>query len=109
MKFTDKTRELIRYRASGRCEKCGGMLKDGGQIHHRKARGMGGTKDLRSRSAANGLLMHAGCHAAVESNREEAYRRGWLVHSWQESDQVPVLRGHEWLYLRDDGSVELGE
>ena len=84
-------------------------MLDGGQIHHRKARGMGGTKNPESRSAANGLLVHPSCHAWIESHREDAYEHGWLVHTWQEPSRIPVLRGHDWVVLRDDGTVELGE
>ena len=70
---------------------------------------MGGTKNPESRSAANGLFVHPKCHAAIESHREDAYINGWLVHSWQDPTQVPVLRGHEWTILLDDGTVEPSE
>jgi hypothetical protein len=70
---------------------------------------MGGTKDKASRSPANGLLVHPACHAWIESHREVAYENGWLVHSWGDAEATPVLRGHDVVFLRDDGSVEPSE
>jgi hypothetical protein len=109
MKFTEKTRQAILGRSKGKCEKCGGFVGEGGQIHHRKARGMGGTKNPESRSLANALYVHPSCHAWIESHREKSYENGWLVHSWQESTKIPVHRGHDWVTLLDDGTVVLGE
>lgn len=70
---------------------------------------MGGTKKESSRSASNGLFVHAACHAWIESHRADAYENGWLVHSWQESAAIPVLLGHDLVLLKDDGSVEPSE
>jgi 5-methylcytosine-specific restriction protein A len=105
MKFTENARSEIISRAAGKCEKCDGIVRSGGQIHHRKARGMGGTKSLESRSLANGLYVHPSCHAWIESHRAEAYENGWLVHSWQASVEVPVMRGHQKVLLTEDGRV----
>src|SRR6056300_1190773 len=77
-----------------------------GQIHHRKPRGMGGTKDPASRSAANGLLVHFRCHERIERNREESYAFGWLVLQTQDSHETPVRLHHGWFLLNDDGSVD---
>ncbi len=104
MKFTEKTRELIRTRAADRCELCGISVQDA-QIHHRQARGMGGSKDVASRSAANGLYLHDRCHERIERNRTEAYENGWLVHKWEDSEERPVRLWDGWWTLGADGSL----
>jgi hypothetical protein len=106
MKFTEKTRQVIRERAANRCELCGTPVGIDAQIHHRKPRGMGGTKDPRSRSAANGLFVHFRCHERIERNREESYAFGWLVLQTQDSHETPVRLHHGWFLLNDDGSLD---
>lgn len=53
---------------------------------------MGGTK-RGVNSLANLALVcgsgTTGCHGYIESHREEAYERGWLVHSWDDPAEVP--------------------
>lgn len=105
MKFTEKTRDLIRARAKDRCELCGIRVQDA-QIHHRQARGMGGSRDTDCRSAANGLYLHDRCHERIERNRTEAYENGWLVHKWESSGGKPVKMWDGWWMLADDGSLE---
>ena len=104
MKFTEKTRDVIRSRAQDRCELCGVRVQ-GAQIHHRQARGMGGSKDAEARSAANGLYLHDRCHERIERNRTEAYEKGWLVHKWEKSEDKPVLMWDGWKLLAADGSL----
>lgn len=72
-----------------------------GQIHHRRPRGMGGTKRLDSARPSNGVLLHARCHQIIESNRTKAFEDGYLVHQNQEPQSVPIrIRGR--LFLLDD-------
>lgn len=104
MKFTEKTRALVEERAKGLCEVCGGRV-DMAQIHHRKPRGMGGTKNPASRSAANALFVHFRCHEWIERNRTEAYQMGYLVHQQEASDSKPVLLPNGWFVLMDDGTL----
>lgn len=63
-------------RDGGRCRRCHGI---GEQIHHRKPRGMGGTRDKGINSPANLILVCQSCHADIESHRLDAYDTGWLV------------------------------
>jgi 5-methylcytosine-specific restriction protein A len=107
MKFTEKTRDIIRERAKHRCEVCIMPITSGGQIHHRRPRGMGGTKNTVSRSAANGLYVHSSCHAWIEGNRSEALEKGFLVHQWDDPTKVPVRFGQEHRLLLDDGGFVL--
>lgn len=104
MKFSQKTRDIIHRRAKGRCELCGLPVIDP-QIHHRRPRGMGGTKRQESGSPSNGLLVHLKCHALMESQRHEALMNGWLVRQDQDPREVPVRRWDSLVLLGDDGSV----
>jgi len=106
MRFTEKTRQVIRERAKGRCELCGTPVGMDAQIHHRKPRGMGGTKDSASRLACNGLFVHFRCHEKIERNREVALANGWLVRQSGDSQDQPVRLHYGWVLLNADGSVE---
>lgn len=92
------TVEVLFERSGGNCERCGGF---GEQIHHRRARGMGGTR----REDTNGLagLVHlcAECHAHIESHREWAYEFGWLVRQWADPAYQPVKIQGSWVQLSE--------
>ena len=107
MKFSTKTREIIRNRANGSCEVCGMSLRIYGQIHHRRPRGMGGTRQADTASAANGLYVHQKCHDRIERNRATAVKKGWLVHQSDDPVQIPVRLWYGWRLLTDDGGVEV--
>jgi hypothetical protein len=104
VKFSEKTRHLIRCRAQNRCEICGVSCING-EIHHRRPRGMGGSKDPVCGSPANGILLHTACHRKVESNREQALERGWLVRQSVNPETVPFRRYDIWMMLNSDGTV----
>ena len=104
MKFSQKVRDLIHHRAAGRCEICG-MPCIGGQIHHRRPRGMGGTSRKETGTASNGLYVHLKCHANVESSRTAALENGWLVSQNSEPADVPVRLYYGRVLLSDDGSA----
>jgi hypothetical protein len=72
-------------------------------LHHRRPRGMGGSKDPRINDPANLLALcgsgTTGCHGLIESYRERSYEHGWLLrHGW-DAELTPFvdLRGHWWL------------
>ena len=104
MEFTQKTRRLIKERAKGCCELCGTPAHETAQIHHRRPRGMGGTKNPESRSASNGLYVHFRCHQRIELNRADALKNGWLLLQSQ-SLEAPVRLHSGWVVLHEDGSV----
>lgn len=106
MKFTDGVRDQIRKRANDRCEMCGAITAYH-QVHHRRPRGMGGSKDTASGTAANGLWVHPSCHAKIESDREKAYEKGYLVYQGHDPAKVPVKIGLHWYLLDEDGSRSL--
>lgn len=103
--FPKPVRDIITRRSRGVCERCG--TNPAVQIHHRRPRAMGGTRRPESNLAANGLHVCPGCHCAIESDREEALKHGWLVRQGQEPWTVPVFRMGEWVWLDDNGSFEM--
>ncbi len=82
--FPRKVRDAVKARSDGRCEYCGCPL-DGiaASMHHRRPRGMGGTKDPRANGAANALVLcgtgTTGCHGRFEYARGLALAKGVLV------------------------------
>lgn len=93
---TGETRAKIYERAYFECEYCGSNnFSFGVSIHHRKPRGMGGTKKKETNDPTNLLLLcgsgTTGCHGWIESNREESYKRGLLVKQSEEPGEVPVV------------------
>lgn len=90
------TVEALFERSHERCERCGGM---GEQIHHRRARGMGGSRLGDTNALQNLVHICAPCHAFIESNREWAYEYGWLVRSHADPAEVPIRIQGSWLRL----------
>jgi hypothetical protein len=106
MKFSAKTKELIKERAGERCELCG-MRADTPQYHHRRPRGMGGTKRDESGDPANALFLHFACHEKIESHRLLSHEKGWLVYQHEEPTLIPVVIFGEWCLLFPDGSAKV--
>lgn len=108
--FTAQTRVVILSRDQC-CVACGSSWEL--TIQHRRARGMGGSKDPATRSPANGLALcgsgTTGCHGWTEANPAQATFLGWRVNQWGNPTLVPVWRhssdyGPHWALLADDGS-----
>lgn len=102
-----KSLQIVLQRSLGLCEVCG---KQGGQTHHRRARGMGGSKDPQTHKPSNlirlcgSLNVTGNCHAWVESHRTEALNEGLLVRQGQDPREVPVKLSRGWVFLDDDGN-----
>jgi 5-methylcytosine-specific restriction protein A len=105
MKFSTKVRDKIKNRAHGSCEVCGFTIGYSAQIHHRKPRGMGGSRSKQSGSISNGLFIHPKCHAQIESDRNKAMSMGFLIYQGDDPCNVPVRLWYGWHYLNNDGSV----
>lgn len=101
--FSAAVRTTIRQRADGYCEKCG--TRRGIQAHHRRPRGMGGSKLDDTNTASNALLLCGDCHADIESNRDTAINRGWLVPQHHNPADIPVFYRGTWVYLDDLGGL----
>ena len=103
VKFSEKAKELVRQRSKECCELCGTRANEP-QYHHRRPRGMGGTRRKESGDVANALYLHFKCHERVERNRMEALEKGWLIRQSDEPILVPVVRMGEWVVLNNDGT-----
>ena len=109
-KMPAATVDTVRRRSQNRCERCGTDDALRWSLHHRKPRGMGGTRDPAINSPANVLLLCGsgteGCHGRVESNRAEAYVLGLLVHRNDDPARVPVELRYGDVLLDDEGGVQ---
>ena len=101
--FTEKTKRILVARCQGRCEKCGApaTVKE---FHHRRPRGMGGSRREDTAQFSNALVLHSSCHRWIEMNREEAYKLGFLVPQHRLPAVVPVHLWDGWYLLNPDGS-----
>ena len=111
-------RQVVLERSGYRCEICGNKLGDNQfySIHHRIPRGMGGTDRPELNQPQNLLSLcgsgTTGCHGYIESNRTEAYEKGWIVLRDHDPAETPVqisidLPGmpaiKKMVFLSDDG------
>jgi len=109
--FSRATVDVLRDRSGDRCELCGGPA---GNSHHRRPRGMGGSRDPQTDLPSNGLRIcgsgTTGCHGLIEQDRAWARDLGYLVRQGVDPATVPVVLrqpgGHlDWVLLGEDGSV----
>lgn len=109
---TEAVRTTVLERDLYRCVSCGTYVGPFGDfsIHHRRPRGMGGTKRPESNLPGNLLLLcgsgTTGCHGWVESHRAEARDKGFLVWQSQDPETVPVETYCGSYYFRNDGTKE---
>jgi 5-methylcytosine-specific restriction protein A len=96
--------ELVIARSGNVCEICGNAMAE--QIHHRRPRGMGGTRRESTNGAAALLHICAADHARLESHRNWAMVNGWLLQQHQDPTKVPVVLRHGTVLLTDAGGVE---
>lgn len=107
-------------RARSCCERCGKpVVRQFGvySIHHRKPRGMGGTRDESVNSPSNLVLLCGsatspdGCHTGVERFRASAVATGYIVPQAGNPETVPIKihdferrNASGWFLLRSDGT-----
>lgn len=107
MPIPKRTVELVYSRAGYACERCGTNESRFWSIHHRRPRGMGGTKRSDTNTASNLILVcgsgTTGCHGWIESNRAEALGLGLLVHQFISPLGAPVTLTVGRVLLDDDG------
>lgn len=101
--FTPQVRSIVHQRADWWCERCG--MTRGVQMHHRRARGMGGTNrpETNRPSAAGWLCLK--CHCWVENNRDAARNEGWLVRQTDNPADIPVMYRGGKVILDDLGNL----
>jgi hypothetical protein len=100
----------VHERAGRRCERCGTGDALRWSLHHRKPRGMGGTKNPAINSPANLILLCGsgteGCHGWVESHRAASLNDGLLVHRNDDPSEVPVVLRYGEVFLDEEGGVQ---
>jgi hypothetical protein len=79
--------EPVRGRCIAAFTGCGGIATD---RHHRKGRASG---DHTPANRAD--LCHHCHHTVIHGHPAWAYAHGWLVHRWDEPDNIPLLFGCE--------------
>lgn len=104
--ISPKTRGLLDTRSQFLCEVCWRALST--NTHHRRPRGMGGSKDPVTDSVVNLLRLcgsgTTGCHGWIEAHREQSYDLGLLVRrTVSDIAAVPVKLHHGWCLLTQDG------
>lgn len=104
--------DAVLERACYCCEVCGTPCADqrgtDWSLHHRRPRGMGGTRWSGINLPSNLLLVCGSgttlCHGVIENYRAGAVAAGWLVLSRTDPATVAVLITRDrWCYLTDDG------
>lgn len=90
--FSEEVKAVILARSYSSCE----VMVDrvcvftASTIHHRRPRGMGGSKKVDTNDADNGLAVCRVCHAIVESRREWALENGFVVRQGDIPGKVPL-------------------
>lgn len=109
-RYTGPSRETVNrviLRDGWTCVRCGQDI--GGDrgldwvCHHRRPRGLGGSRRADTNTCVNLLTLCTPCHVHVESHRGEALRNGWLVVQGTDPATVGVLVAREsrFVYLAD--------
>lgn len=113
MTVTARIRSQVLDRDEFMCVRCGTYVGPFGDysIHHRRPRGMGGTKRPETDLPANLLTLcgsgTTGCHGQVESDRLEAISDGYLVGQTIDPATIPVRTHRGMAYLDNDGMLTL--
>lgn len=95
-------REVLE-RAGGYCEACGMPRLDGRgdtELHHRQARGMGGSKGRDLDVAINLLALHPQCHGKIHGHPRWSRDHGFIVPSWADPAGVKWRVAHDLFGLR---------
>lgn len=87
----DTARKQALARDEYTCRRC---LRPAADVHHRRVKGMGGTSDAEiSFGLANLISACRECHEHIHAHPAESYELGWLVHSWEDPEDIPIGGG----------------
>lgn len=107
---TDPSRatvQLVRDRDRHACVRCG--TTEQLTTHHRRARGMGGSRWPGINQPANLLTLcgsgTTGCHGTIESYRRTAMGDGYVVSRYADPAAEPVRTIGGWVRLDNDGGA----
>ncbi|TKG67028.1 hypothetical protein [Prauserella endophytica] len=99
-----RVKDRVKERSGGICEArvaCQGAQAV--QIHHRRPRGMGGSRVPGTNEASNLLHLCLECHLWVEKHRLDAADNGWLLKQEQDPTKVSAVIGESRWRLDDNG------
>ena len=100
--FTPALKAEIRERDGYQCQHCGRGVNPG-EVHHRRPRGMGGSKNPNANAPSRLVLLCGDSHRWIEANREEARSQGFLLGPGDDAEEIPILAFDGVRYvLRDD-------
>jgi hypothetical protein len=108
-----KVRALVRARDHNRCAVCGRHAGETPNIHHRRNRGAGGSRNPELNLPSNLIVVcgsgTTGCHGKLTENRnrDRALAAGWIISLHSPRQAAGVLVCHAVLgpvYLADDGT-----
>ena len=95
-------KQQIFDRDDWRCIRCLGAAND---VHHRKLKGIGGSKLLDT--PANLISVCRYCHTWIHAHPSDAYNSGYMVHSWDNPETMFIVTKLGVLTLREDGTANL--
>ena len=102
--FSDVVKARVMARSGGMCENCN--HRQGLEYHHRRNRGMGGSRDPRTGYASNCLLLYPPCHLWATDNKRPAMEVGVVVSNFCDNPALePVWRRDQWVLLDDEGGI----
>lgn len=99
--FPPDVRELVADRAAGICEKCGQAAAT--QLHHRRPKGIGGSRLADTNTTVNALAVCSLCHAEIHAKPDWSKVHGWLVSQGRAPAAIPVHLHHGWSVLDTAG------
>lgn len=97
--------EVVHQRSGWMCEHC--HQRRAAQQHHRRPRGMGGTRRPDANCAAALVDLCLECHGLVESERAWARDHGWLIRQTADPATERVWLGGRWVLLDPDRPLYL--
>lgn len=100
-----ETRKDVLVRDEDVCVRCGAAVAE--EVHHRRARGSGGTSDpLTSFGMANLISLCSPCHEHVTNHPEESYPLGLMCRRGTDFADHPVQDARRgWIRLDNAGGV----
>jgi hypothetical protein len=101
--FPPAVRAIILERSGGVCEYCG--LQRGTDAHHRRPRGLGGSRRKDTNTASNALWLCGACHRWAESHRTDALHEGILCLQIESPRKSAVRYRGRYVFLDDLGNV----
>ena len=95
-----RTRQAVIDRDQRRCVRCSAPMV---QIHHRRPRGMGGSRrDEAINAPSNLVCLCASCHRWIEAHPAQSFEDGWRVRRAHDPRAIPLIVGDSEVYLDDD-------